>query len=83
MTYVAGEEPSGPCEVTVKVRYKSLEVPAVLHPDGRRARIEFREPQRALTPGQAAVVYRGDELIGGGVIERVARPRHVGVAGAR
>ena len=58
-----------PMEVSVKIRYKASEAPAVLHPDGDGALVVFNEPQRALTPGQAAVFYQGDVLVGGGTIE--------------
>jgi len=48
-------------------------VPATVTPlPGRRIRVEFDTPQRAVTPGQAAVVYIGDEVKGGGTIERPA-----------
>jgi tRNA-specific 2-thiouridylase len=61
----------GPTEITTKIRYNYPEVPALLHPlPGDRARLEFLEPQRAVSPGQAAVCYAGDRVIGGGWIER-------------
>jgi tRNA-specific 2-thiouridylase len=67
-----GDAPSGPVEVTTKIRYNFPEVHAVLHPlPGNRARLEFREPQRSVSPGQAAVCYQGDRVLGGGWIERV------------
>ena len=72
VSYVSGLEPAAPFEAEVKYRYKSARAAATVFPDGRRARIVFAEPQRALTPGQAAVFYQGDEVIGGGVIDRVA-----------
>jgi tRNA-specific 2-thiouridylase len=68
-----GEAPSGLVEVMTKIRYNFPEVPAVLHPlPGNRARLEFREPQRSVSPGQAAVCYQGDRVLGGGWIERTA-----------
>ncbi|MDW8344820.1 MAG: tRNA 2-thiouridine(34) synthase MnmA [Verrucomicrobiae bacterium] len=60
-------EPTG--EVTVKIRYNHPGCAAeVRRLDETRARVHLREPQRAITPGQAAVVYRGDEVLGGGWI---------------
>jgi tRNA-specific 2-thiouridylase len=74
-SFILEETPEGPLEVTAKVRYKSPEVPAVLLPgDGPRTlRLAFRQPQRAVTPGQAVVFYRGEEMIGGGVIAEAFR----------
>ena len=46
---------------------------AVVEPLGDEVRIEFRTPQRGVAPGQSAVVYRGDELLGGGRIVDVLR----------
>ena len=65
------EPPSGPLPCRVKIRSRSAEVEAVVHPleDGR-VRVEFKEPQRAIAPGQAVVFYTGDEVLGGGWIER-------------
>jgi tRNA-specific 2-thiouridylase len=64
-------ELSGPVEITTKIRYNYPEVPALLHPlPGNRARLEFTESQRSVSPGQAAVCYAGDRVIGGGWIER-------------
>ena len=60
---------SGPLAVTAKIRYKASEFPAEVTPHGEWAEILFREPQRAVTPGQAVVFYQGDEMIGGGIIE--------------
>ena len=58
-------------EVTVKIRYSHSGTAANLTPlDGNRARVRLHEPQRAVTPGQAAVVYDGDVVIGGGWICR-------------
>ena len=62
-------ELSEPMDVTVKTRYKQAEVPATIYPmDGNRIRVQFKEKQRAVTPGQAAVFYQGDVVVGGGTI---------------
>ena len=55
----------------VKIRYKGDEASAVIYPlEDNRVRVEFKQPQRAITPGQAAVFYDGDIVVGGGWIER-------------
>ena len=77
VTWTAGSPPPGPVEVAIKIRYKSQEVPATLLPDGDRAEVRFQQPQRAVTPGQAAVFYQGDEVLGGGFIEGAYRPQAV------
>jgi len=69
VSYVSGEPPHEPRDVTAKIRYKSPESRARLYPKGREARIVFEEPQRAITPGQAVVFYSGDVVLGGGIIE--------------
>ena len=67
--YPLGITPDGLVEVNVKIRYKSSEAAAVLHPNGTSATIRFIRPQRSVTPGQAAVFFQGDVLLGGGIIE--------------
>lgn len=58
-------------EVLVQIRYRHPEIPAVLSPlGGEKIRVEFGRPQKSITPGQAAVFYRGDEVLGGGWIEK-------------
>ena len=69
VSFTRGVPPDGPVEVSAKIRYKASEAPATLVCDGETAEIRFREPQRAVTPGQAVVFYRGEELLGGGTIE--------------
>jgi len=61
-----------PFRCTAKVRYRQADQAALLEPqpDGT-ARIIFDRPQRAVTPGQYAVVYDGDHCLGGAVIETV------------
>jgi len=69
VSFVSGEAPKEPVEVTAKIRYKSPEARAMLYPEGERVRLVFEEPQRAITPGQAVVFYDGDVVLGGGIIE--------------
>ena len=69
VNYTLGSPPAGPVEVGVKIRYKSHEADAVLYPHQDGALVCFDQPQRAVTPGQAAVFYQGDVLLGGGTIE--------------
>lgn len=66
--YVGGRPPDGPYTASVKVRSHAAEAGAVVTPLGDRARVDFEAPQRALAPGQAAVFYDGDRVIGGGAI---------------
>jgi tRNA-specific 2-thiouridylase len=72
LRWVSGTPPVDGTRVTAKYRYKSPEAPARIFDDGAATKVVFEDPQRALTPGQAVVFYRGDEVIGGGSIDRVA-----------
>ena len=68
--WIAGEAPEAPLRCKVKIRYRQTEQPAVVTPLGAGAvSILFDDPVRAVTPGQAAVLYDGDVVLGGGVIE--------------
>ncbi len=61
-----------PIRVTAKVRYRHKEQPATVYPeDNGYARVVFDEPQRAITAGQAVVLYDGNKVIGGGTITEV------------
>ena len=61
-----------PMRVMAKVRYRHTEQPATVYPEENGyARVEFDEPQRAITAGQAVVLYDGDLVIGGGTITEV------------
>lgn len=69
VNWVATGEPTGPIEVGARVRYRAPDARAVVEPlEQNRARVRFIEPQRAITPGQAAVFYDGDDVVGGGWI---------------
>lgn len=76
MHYLSGEAPlpDRPFEATVRVRYKAAELPALVTPidGGEQAQVTLLRPQRAITPGQAAVFYGGedgDEVLCGGIIQ--------------
>ncbi|MDQ2805849.1 MAG: tRNA 2-thiouridine(34) synthase MnmA [Chloroflexota bacterium] len=71
--FVDGHAPTEPFSALVKIRYRAPEAPALVTPlaDGR-VQVDFSVPQRAVTPGQAVVFYRDDEVLGGGTIENPA-----------
>lgn len=73
VNWISGEAPTAPFVCAVKTRYRQKESPATVIPlsDGT-VRIVFDVPQRAVTPGQAAVMYDGEYVIGGGTIIRHA-----------
>jgi len=69
VTYVCGEPPDGPVRVQAKIRYRALLADATWTPlEEKRARVEFDDPLRDITPGQAVVAYQGDLVLGGGII---------------
>jgi tRNA-uridine 2-sulfurtransferase len=75
--WIARDLPTEDADVTVKIRYSHPGTRAIITPlEDNRARIRLLEPQRAVTPGQAAVIYNGDVVIGGGWICRGEPPRH-------
>jgi tRNA-specific 2-thiouridylase len=70
VNWVSIEQPSSPIRATVKIRHKHEPAPATVEAlDGARARIIFDTPQRAITPGQGAVFYDGDRVLGGAWIK--------------
>lgn len=65
----------GELEVAARVRYNMAAQAAVVRPlEGGWVHLQFREPQRAITPGQAAVFYQGDVVVGGGTIRAAGLP---------
>jgi tRNA-uridine 2-sulfurtransferase len=69
VNWITFDNPSEPVRADVRVRYRHTAAPATITPlPDARARVVFDEPQRAITPGQATVFYRGDEVVGGGWI---------------
>ena len=69
VNWIAFDDPREPLRAEVRVRYRHAPAPATITPLANgRAQVVFDEPQRAITPGQATVFYRGDEVLGGGWI---------------
>ena len=68
--WIAGKAPAAPIRVTAKTRYRQKEQPATacVNDDGS-VTVTFDQPIRAITPGQACVLYDGDAVLGGGVIQ--------------
>ncbi|MBI3318916.1 MAG: tRNA 2-thiouridine(34) synthase MnmA [Candidatus Omnitrophica bacterium] len=62
---------TGPTAASVKIRYRSAKIPAELVPEGEKVRVRFLEPvEGGVSPGQAAVFYDGEFVLGGGWIAR-------------
>jgi tRNA-specific 2-thiouridylase len=70
VNWIAGELSDEPLRAMGKARYRSSEVPCTVRRDDEGVVVDFDEPQRALTPGQALVLYEGEYVLGGGTISR-------------
>ncbi len=77
VNWVSMPAPTAPIQAEVQIRYRAQPVTVTVIPvaeesqSGTRAKLVFAEPQFSITPGQAAVWYDGDVLLGGGLIERL------------
>ena len=72
LNWISIPELSAPMRVKARTRYRQTEQWATIYPEGRdRLRLEFDRPQRALTVGQALVLYDGETVVGGGTISQV------------
>lgn len=70
VSWVSGEQPRDEVRCKARIRYRSPGAEATVWPEGDSVRVRFDEPQRAIAPGQAVVFYDGDEVVGGGTIEK-------------
>jgi len=73
VSFVAGEQPPPELALAVQVRYRGAPAVASLEMGPHRAFVRFQDPQPAVAPGQAAVLYAGSEVVGGGTIAEVAK----------
>jgi len=71
LSFVAGTAPKLPYKCSIQTRYHTPPINGTLRRVGQAYKIHLTKAQRAVTPGQAAVIYQGDKLIGGGIIGRV------------
>lgn len=72
--WASGITPAEPLQAEVKIRYKAPPVPAIITPlPNHRAEVVFSQRLRDITPGQVAVFYEGDAVLGNGIIERETR----------
>ena len=70
LRWIAGEPPAGTFKASVRIRYRHPGVEAeVLVNTDESMHVHFAEPQRAVAPGQAVVLYQGSRVLGGGWIE--------------
>ena len=71
LNYISIAQLTSPMAVEVKVRYRNRATPALIIPGNGadEVKVVFNEPKRAITPGQSAVFYQGDIVVGGGIIQ--------------
>jgi len=70
--WIAGSEPELPLACSAKVRYRQADQVCTVRRDAGVYRVDFEQPQRAVTPGQSVVFYQGERCLGGGIIERTS-----------
>ncbi|MDX2423400.1 MAG: tRNA 2-thiouridine(34) synthase MnmA [Amphritea sp.] len=71
--WINGEKPTLPLNCRAKVRYRQSDQACTVFADGEGYRVEFEQPQRAVTPGQSVVIYCDEVCLGGGVIETTGK----------
>jgi tRNA-specific 2-thiouridylase len=68
VNWILGQAPKFPLKTKVKIRYRGKPASALIVRGSASNKLIFIKPQRAITPGQSAVFYRGQEVLGGGII---------------
>jgi tRNA-uridine 2-sulfurtransferase len=77
-SYTSGQPLPDGVQIQAKIRYRSPAFPATYHPiENNSFCLNFRDPQRAVTKGQIVALYKGEELIGGGVIEGAIKEQQI------
>ncbi len=81
MNWIQPNDGHTPIECSAKIRSRHEEAACTVIPfENNTIQVQFKQPQRAITPGQSVVLYRGDEVIGGGFIDRFMTQVNVGHA---
>jgi tRNA-specific 2-thiouridylase len=70
VNWIDGQRPPGPRRAMAKARYRAAEVPCTISTSAAGLRVDFDAPHKAITPGQALVLYDGEYVLGGGTITR-------------
>lgn len=71
VNWISEQEPKMPYKTEVVVRYHHMAVPCEITKASKKTYlVKLKNPERAITPGQSAVFYKGDEVIGGGIIQK-------------
>jgi len=71
INWISGNVPKLPLKIKAKSRYRMSECSAIVYKDKNKYIVKFSKPQRAIAPGQSIVFYKNDEVLGGGIIEKI------------
>jgi tRNA-specific 2-thiouridylase len=72
VNWISGSVPKLPIKIKVKTRYRMGEEFAVVNKFNNKYIVKFSKPQRAIMPGQSIVFYKNNEILGGGIIEKIS-----------
>lgn len=75
LNWISEDSPQSPLNIEAKIRYGHRAAPGQIERENQRWRVIFKEPQRAIAPGQSVVFYKGEKLLGGGYITS-GKPRN-------